>query len=163
MIKKIKNLSVYNLIAVIGLFAISSISYADDVDDVSALLDAYIETESDLKAQGKLMSADRSFISGSPAGRMTDNSSNMMAQEFVEKRRKDLDSNGIYWATREDQHLRVYGDAAVATFRRTLHWRPSAQGVRNGQSNGNNRQLVTVVMAKLDGNWKIVHTHISPA
>ncbi len=30
-------------------------------------------------------------------------------------------------------------------------------------SNNTTRQLVTVVMAKVDGDWKIVHTHISPA
>ena len=163
MIKKIKNRNVYKLIAVIGLFVISSISYADDMDDVKALLDAYIETESDLSAQAQLMSADRIFIVGSPAMRMTDNATNMMGQSHVDKRNQQLDSKGIYYATREDQIVRVYGDAAVASFRRNLNWRPSAQGVRNGQSDSTNRQLVTVVMAKVDGDWKIVHTHISPA
>ncbi len=83
-----------------------------------------------------------------------------MLNKFINQQ---LDSKGIYYATREDQIVRVYGDAAVASFRRNLNWRPSAQGVRNGQSDSTNRQLVTVVMAKVDGDWKIVHTHISPA
>ena len=138
-----------------------SFAMADDKDDVMALLGAYIETESDLAAQSKLMSEDRVYIIGAPAVRVTDNVANMRLQLLGEKRRKTLDPGGLYMATVEDQIVRVYGDAAVASFRRSLIWRPSAEGVRNGSSNNTARQVVTVVMAKIDGDWKIVHTHIS--
>ena len=63
------------------------------MDDVAALVNAYIETESDLNAQSKLMSEDRIYIVGSPAMRMTDNEVNMMGQAFGEKRREAMDSN----------------------------------------------------------------------
>jgi len=159
---KNKKMNILYLMALFSLFA-ASVVYADDIDDVTELLNAYIETESNLSAQVKLMSTDRIFIAGSPAMRMTNNATNMMGQSHVDKRNQELDSKGIYYATREDQIVRMYGDAAVASFRRNLNWRPSAQGVRNGQSDNTSRQLVTVVMAKVDGDWKIVHTHISPA
>ncbi|MDE0744061.1 MAG: nuclear transport factor 2 family protein [Woeseiaceae bacterium] len=159
---KLKTLSIYNLIAVIGLFATATVQ-ADDMDDVAALVNAYIETESDLNAQSKLMSEDRIYIVGSPAMRMTDNEVNMMGQAFGEKRREAMDSKSLYFATIEDQIIRMYGEAAVASFRRNLNFRPSADGMKNGMSNNTARQLVTVVMAKVDGDWKIVHTHISPA
>jgi len=94
---------------------------------------------------------------------MTDNEVNMMSQAFGEKRREAMDSKSLYFATIEDQIIRMYGEAAVASFRRNLVFRPSADGMKNGMSNNTGRQLVTVVMAKVDGDWKIVHTHISPA
>ena len=140
-----------------------SAAIADDREEVMALLDAYIETEGDLRAQGQLMSEDRIFIIGAPAMRQTDNAANMKMQLRGEPRRKPLDPDGLYMATVEDQIVRMYGDAAVASFRRNLNWRPSAEGVRNGQSNNTARQLVTVVMAKTGRDWRIVHTHISPA
>ena len=158
---KLKNLGIYNLAIMALLFSFSA--KADDMDDVQALLDAYIETESDLMAQTRLMSDDRIFINGTPAMRMTDNQANMKGQIHVDSRRQQMDPSAIYYATREDQIVRVYGDAAVASFRRNLNFRPSAEGMRNGMSNNTSRQLVTVVMAKIDGDWKIVHTHISAA
>tara|TARA_B100000809_G_scaffold180902_1_gene178573 strand:- start:299 stop:784 length:486 start_codon:yes stop_codon:yes gene_type:complete len=161
MIKQ-KTLGVYHLLAILILFATSMV-HASDMDDVTALLDAYIETESDLDAQGKLMSEDRIYIVGSPAMRMTDNEANMMGQAHGEKRRKAMDPESLYYATIEDQIVRMYGDAAVASFRRNINFRPSADGMKNGMSNNTARQLVTVVMAKVDGAWKIVHTHITPA
>jgi len=159
---KIKKINHIYLVAIISLL-LSMTARADDHDDVLALLDAYIETESDLMAQNALMSEDRIFISGAPAGRMTDNETNMMVQMHGESRRQEMDPGAIYFATREDQIVRVYGDAAVASFRRNLNFRPSAEGMRNGMSNNTARQLVTVVMAKVNGDWKIVHTHISSA
>ena len=159
---KLKNSGVFHLIALLSLFATATV-HADDMDDVTALVNAYIETESDLNAQSKLMSEDRIYIVGSPAMRMTDNEVNMMGQAFGEKRREAMDSKSLYFATIEDQIIRMYGEAAVASFRRNLIFRPSADGMKNGMSNNTGRQLVTVVMAKVDGDWKIVHTHISPA
>ncbi len=152
--------SAFHLMAVLALFA-APMANADDMDDVIALIDAYIETEGDLSEQGKLMSEDRVYIVGSPAMRQTDNLANMKLQLLGEKRRNTLNPGGLYMATMEDPIIRVYGDAAVASFRRNLIWRPSAEGVRNGSSNNTARQLVSVVMAKIDGDWKIVHTHIS--
>jgi len=151
---------VFHLMAVLALFA-APMAIADDMDDVTALLNSYIKTEGDIAEQGKLMSEDRVYIIGAPAMRQTDNVANMTLQLLGEKRRNTLNPGGLYMATMEDEIVHVYGDAAVASFRRNLIWRPSVEGVRNGQSNNTARQVVTVVMAKIDGDWKIVHTHIS--
>ena len=159
---KLKNLGIIQA-CLLAIIIVSSVAKADDMDDVLSLLDSYIETESDLMAQNALMSEDRIFIIGAPAMRMTDNKTNMMRQMHVNNRSEEMDPNSIYYATREDQIVRVYGDAAVASFRRNLNFLPSAEGMKNGMSNNTTRQLVTVVMAKVNGDWKIVHTHISPA
>ena len=150
----------FHLMAVLALFA-APMAIADDMDDVTALLNAYIETEGDIAEQGKLMSEDRVYIVGSPAIRLTDNVANMKLQLLGEKRRNTLNPGGLYMASIEDAIVRVYGDAAVASFRRSLIWRARVEGVRNGSSNNTARQVVTGVMAKRDGDWKIVHTHIS--
>tara|TARA_B100001741_G_C16490938_1_gene569640 strand:- start:296 stop:778 length:483 start_codon:yes stop_codon:yes gene_type:complete len=159
---KLKNLGIIQA-CLLAIIIVSSVAKADDMDDVLSLLDSYIETESDLMAQNALMSEDRIFIVGAPAVRMTDNKTNMMRQMHVNNRSEEMDPNSIYYASREDQIVRVYGDAAVASFRRSLNFLPSAEGMRNGMTNNTTRQLVTVVMAKVNGDWKIVHTHISPA
>ena len=151
---------VFYLMAVLALFA-APMANADDMNDVTALLNAYIETEGDIAEQGKLMSEDRVYIIGAPAIRLTDNVANMKLQLLGENRRNTLNPGGLYMATMEDKIVKTYGDAAVASFRLSLIWRPSAEGVRNGSSNNTARQVVTVVMAKIDGDWKIVHTHIS--
>ena len=49
-------LGIYNLAIIALLFSFNV--RADDMDDVQALLDAYIETEADLMAQTELMSED---------------------------------------------------------------------------------------------------------
>ena len=74
----------FHLMAVLALFA-APMAIADDMDDVTALLNAYIETEGDIAEQGKLMSEDRVYIVGSPAIRLTDNVANMKLQLLGEK------------------------------------------------------------------------------
>ena len=73
---KIKKINNIYLVAIISLL-LSFTVRADDHGDVLALLDSYIETESDLVAQNALMSEDRIFIVGAPAMRMTDNKTKM--------------------------------------------------------------------------------------
>jgi len=147
----------------LSFFIFNSVSLADDMDDVMDVLNAYIQTEADLEEQAKLIADDRLFIAGNPAWRQSNNEANMKMQIAVEKRRAMLDPDGLFMATMEDEVVRVYGGTAVASFYRSMNWRPSAEGVRNGQSNNTNRQLVTVVMVKQGRSWKIVHTHISAA
>ena len=118
---KSKKMNILYLMALFGLFT-ASVVHADDMDDATALLNAYIETESDLNAQSKLMSEDRIYIVGSPAMRMTDNKTNMMGQAHGEKRRKAMDPESLYYATIEDPIVRMYGDVAVASFRRNLNF-----------------------------------------
>ena len=58
--------------------------------------------------------------------------------------------------------FRNYGDAAVASFYRYWNVLPSAQSIREGRNPaGPPDSVVTLVMAKMGGDWKIVHTHQS--
>ena len=136
-------------------------SLADAVDDVGAVVERYLSTENDLAEQGKLMTEDRTFIA---AGlRFTDNVVNMQAQVAGEKLREALDPDGVMFVTAEDTMTKVYGDTAVVSFYRHWNWIPGADAVRAGQAgNPPPSQVVTLVLNKQRGDWKIVHTHISP-
>jgi ketosteroid isomerase-like protein len=142
-------------------FFIPASSLADDVDDVRAVVDRYLSTESDLAEQGKLMTDDRTYI---VAGvRFTDNVANMRGQLAGEKLREALDPDGIMITTAEDTMIKVYGDTAVASFYRHWNWTPGADAVKAGRAgNAPPSQVTTLVLNKQRGAWKIVHTHISP-
>ncbi|MDZ7643075.1 MAG: nuclear transport factor 2 family protein [Woeseiaceae bacterium] len=143
-------------------FVIPVSSLADDMDDVMAVIDSYIATETDLAEQARLMTDDRTYI---VAGRrFTDNVANMRGQLAGEKLRQELDPDGTMIVTAEDPMIKVYGDTAVASFNQPHWWlTPGADAVKAGQAgNAPPSQVVTVVLNKHRGDWQIVHTHISP-
>lgn len=146
---------------IVFAFFIPTSGFADDTDDVRAVVDRYISTESDLAEQGQLMSDDRTYI---VAGRrFTDNVANMRGQLAGEKLRGTLDPDGTMITTAEDTMIKVYGDTAVASFYRHWNWIPGADAVRAGRAgNAPPSQVTTLVLNKRRGDWKIVHTHISP-
>lgn len=148
------------LVALMPLIAATS-ALADDVDDVKAVIDSYIATETDLESQADLMTDDRTYIVG--GARFTDNVANMRGQIAGQKLNRELDPDGTLIVTAEDLTVRVIGDAAVASFYRHWNFIPGADAVRAGRGgNGPPSQITTVVLAKDGGDWKIVHTHISP-
>jgi len=134
---------------------------ADDMADVKAVIDAYVATETDLVNQAKLMTDDRVYIVG--GARFTDNVANMRGQIAGQKLNRELDPDGTMIVTAEDVMIRIYGDAAVASFYRHWNYTPGADAVRAGRPGGSPpSQVTTVVLAKDGGDWNIVHTHISP-
>ena len=143
-------------------FAAPSAS-ADDADDIQAVIDTYLATETtDLKKQASLMTDDRTFIAG--GARQTDNVANMKSQMAGAARNKELDPDATVIVTGEDVMLRVIGgNAAVASFYRYWNVISSADSVREGRNaSGPPNDAVTLVLAKMGGDWKIVHTHQSP-
>lgn len=136
---------------------------ADSHGGVQAVIDEYIRLESvDLAKQGELMTDDRVYIIGGT--RQTDNVANMRAQVAGEKLAQALDPDAVMVVTAEDVIVRMYGDTAVASFFR--HWQltPGPQAVRDGVAgNAPPTQVVTLVLAKMGQDWKIVHTHTSVA
>jgi hypothetical protein len=134
---------------------------ADDEDDVRDVIAEYVATEAtDLADQAKLMSDDRVYISGGV--RTTDNISNMEGQVAGQKLARELDSDTKVIVTIEDLLVRVYGEAATASFYRYWTVIPGADTVRAGRtSSGPPDQVVTLVLAKSGGDWEIVHTHQS--
>ncbi len=146
----------------LAVVLISPIAAAVDADDVRAVVDEYLATESDLANQAKLMSDDRSFIAG--GFRQTNNVNNMKNQMAAAKRNQELDPDTRLSVTGEDVIVRVIGDdAAVASFYRFWTVLASAESIRAGRNpQGPPNDAVTLVLAKMGGNWKIVHTHQTP-
>jgi len=141
----------------------SPIASADDADDIQSVIDTYLATETtDLKKQAGLMTDDRTFIAG--GARQTDNVANMKSQIAGAARNKELDPNATVVVTGEDVMIRVIGsNAAVASFYRYWNVISSADSVREGRNaSGPPNDAVTLVLAKMGGDWKIVHTHQSP-
>jgi len=147
----------------LSVVLISPMALADDEDDVRALIDTYVETEVvDLRKQMSLMADDRVFINGGL--RQTDNAANMKSQMANTARNRELDPDAEVIVTAEDVMVRVIGgNAAVASFYRYWNVINSADAVRAGVAGGGGPPpaAVTLVLAKMGGNWKIVHTHQS--
>ncbi len=139
----------------------SPIATADDADDVRAVIDTYLATETvDLAKQASLMTDDRTFIAGGV--RQTDNVANMKNQIAGAKLGRELDPDATVIVTAEDVKIRVMGDAAVASFYRYWNVIPGATAVREGRDGGGPPNMaVTLVFEKMGRDWKIVHTHQS--
>lgn len=148
-------------ICVAGALIVAPAALADDMDDVRAALDRYVETENDLERQAELMTDDRTYIVG--GARFTDNVANMRGQIANQKLARALDPDGMMIVTIEDPMIKVYGDTAIASFYRHWNWIPGAAAVREGRAgNAPPSQVSTVVFTRDGRDWKIVHTHISP-
>jgi len=139
----------------------SPIASADDADDVQAVIDTYLATETvHLAKQAGLMTDDRTFIAGGV--RQTDNVANMKNQMAGAKLGRELDPDATVIVTGEDVKIRVMGDAAIASFYRYWNIIPGATAVREGRDGGGPPNMaVTLVFEKMGRDWKIVHTHQS--
>ena len=120
-----------SFVALLAGVCLAPMAVADDHDDVRAVIDQYIATEStDLAEQAELMSDDRVYISGGV--RTTDNVSNMKAQVAGQKLVREMDPDRMMMVTAEDVLIRVYGDAATASFYRFWTVIPGADAARAG-------------------------------
>lgn len=146
------------LAGVIGIVfcLFASVAWADDVDDVMALIDRYAELEGNLDAQGELIRADRVMIAGS--ARQTDQAQNMAVQKAQREANDAMNGGPARWVVRtEAPEVRVYGNTAVASFMRLTNIFPRGAAPVSGSP-----LWVTLVLVKERGNWGIAHTHISP-
>ncbi|SVB62382.1 uncharacterized protein METZ01_LOCUS215236 [marine metagenome] len=149
------------LMAVFALVA-APLANADDRDDVEAVINQYIDSEGfDLTEQTKLMAGDRTYIS---AGMIYSNNEKSMALQTAGNKvitTANPDVQRI--ATIEDLKIRLNGNAAVASFYRTINDTNSVENVRAGQNAMITiYQTATMVLFKVNDEWKIVHTHLSP-
>ena len=151
----------FQLVIALALFA-ASIASADDKADVRVVIHKYINSESfDLTEQTKLMAGDRTYIS---AGMIYSNNEKSMALQTAGNKvitTANPDVQRI--ATIEDLKIRLNGNAAVASFYRTINDTNSVENVRAGQNAMITiYQTATMVLFKVNDEWKIVHTHLSP-
>lgn len=139
-----------------GLIGFASSAAADDVDDVMALIERYAALEGDLRAQSRLIRADRVMIAGS--ARQTDQATNMAVQMAQRDASERVDGGPAKWMVRiESPEVRVYGNTAVASFMRLTNIFPAnAAPINPGPL------WYTLVLVKEGGDWGIAHTHVSP-
>lgn len=156
-----KNLDRYSRLATLaivlaGLVA-APVAFADDHDDVLAVVKQYGDLEGNLAEQAKLMRPDRVYITGGM--RQTDEAKNMAMQMAAREAVETLNGGKTKFMTiLEGPLIRVYGNVAVASFVRAFNTIPY-----NKPPNPPGQPIwVTLVLVKEGGKWGIAHTHQSP-
>jgi hypothetical protein len=158
MLKQLTVQRISALLLVIAGLVLAPQAFADDTDDVLALVKQYGDLEGDLSAQAGLMRDDRIFITGGV--RQTDQAKNMAIQ-MANRQASEAVNGGKtrFITTIESPIVRVYGNVAVASFVRFFNTYPHNQPPNPpGAPN-----WVTLVLVKEAGEWAIAHTHQSPA
>ena len=137
-----------------------------DLDAINRLIDRYgaLEDAMDMNAQAQLMSTDRVWI-GQGAGRRTDQATNMRIQQAAfDQLKKRLP--GVQTLTEDRDRLVKFhsnGSVAVASFFRytTIILPPTTPPEVAKDFGPQPAVAITLVLEKRDGDWKIVHTHVS--
>jgi ketosteroid isomerase-like protein len=143
---------------------LGGVAVADDKDDIMALIDDYcrLQGTGDLMGQANMMTADRIFILGGV--RETNQAANMKQQQAAQDTTKKLDPERVTIVTATDPIVRVYGDAAVASFYWHFQNVFGADFIKMTAPNvpsGSFSYIVTQVFVKEGGTWKIDYTHLS--
>ena len=136
-----------------------------DADAINRLIDQYGATEDamDMAAQSRLMSADRVWIVQG-AGRRTDQATNMRIQQAAYDAFKKQAPGLQQFTEDRDRVIRFHanGAVAIASFYRytTLVFPPNVPSAV-ASAPAPRPVAVTLVLEKREGEWKIVHTHVS--
>lgn len=148
-----------SLSAVLSLTVPMPPAAADDEADIEALIEQYnrCEEQGDMEAQAELMTPDRVWVAA--AGRRTDQTLNMKIQQAGMDRDMKRFPGGQAFFDVRDLLIRVYDDAATASFYwyRDFVLSPEQEG-----PNPSFRSAVSMFLVKQDDSWKIAHTHSSP-
>jgi len=130
-------------------------AFADDADDVMAVVQQWADTEADLTAQAKTIRADRVQVTG--GGRQSDQAGNLRVQLANHKARVKTAGGEPELIVRiESPQVAVYGDTAVVSFMRLFNVIPY-----NSDPLPTNRAWFTLVLVKERGSWGIAHSHVS--
>ena len=136
-----------------------------DVDAINRLIDRYgtLEDAMDMNAQAQLMSADRVWIVQA-GGRRTDQATNMRIQQAAFDQLKKRFPGVQTFTEDRDRLIKLYGNGSVAVasfFRYTTTLLPPATPPEVAKEFGPRAAAISLVLEKRDGDWKIVHTHVS--
>ena len=148
--------SLITLILAMCVITLAPSVFADDKDDVLAIVYKYGDLENDLEAQAKLMRSDRVYITGGM--RQTDEAKNMANQIATRKAGEALNGGKTKFVTTiEGPLVSVHGNVAIASFVRWWNVYP-----HNQPSVLSTPTWVTLVLIKEGNDWLIKHTHQSP-
>ncbi|RLA34624.1 MAG: hypothetical protein DRR11_02280 [Gammaproteobacteria bacterium] len=132
-------------------------AFADDADDVMAVVQQWADTEADLTAQAKTIRADRVQVTG--GGRQSDQAGNLRVQLANHNARVKTAGGEPELIVRiESPQVAIYGDTAVVSFMRLFNVIPY-----NSDPLPTNRAWFTLVLVKERGSWGIAHSHVSQA
>ena len=141
------------LSALISLPVMSS--YADDEDDVLAVIEQWAALEQDLEAQAELVRDDRVQIGGGI--RQSNQAQNLAVQLMNYEAMVDSMGGEPEMIVRiESPLIRVYGGVAVASFVRLFNISPPGESARPVSA-----AWFSMVLVKEDSEWKIAHHHVS--
>jgi ketosteroid isomerase-like protein len=153
------------ILAVCFVSLLGGVAFADDKDDITALINEYsrLQGTGDIMGQMKMMTEDRIFINA--GRRQMDQTANMKGQQASQDRDKKRDPGRQVIVTAVDPIIRIYGNTAVASF--YWHWNTiySAQfldKLTGPAPSSWTSLIVTQVLVKEGGAWKMVHSHLSP-
>ena len=138
-----------------ALMVLSSQAMAGDREDIMAVVEKYRTTEvsGDLTAQAELMTEDRLWVAALRMQGAANQQYNMARQQFDKGRRSARNPDFKLMITYIDPIVRVYGEAAVASFLQR----------RSGRDPDFELTFyTTLVLVKRNGDWKIDVTHASP-
>ena len=131
--------------------------FADDADDVLAVVQKWAELEVDLEAQAELVTPDR--IQVFEMWRRTDQDQNLRVQLAKRAATLKLDPDWDVIVTIESPIVRVFGDdAAVVSFKRMFEVIPG-----NAPPRPIYQTYISMTLIKVGGEWKIAHMHGSTA
>ena len=149
------NRNITKIITALLLLAGPISGYADDEDDVMAVIYEWAALEQDLEAQASLVRDDRVQIGGGV--RQTNQSQNLAVQLMNYKSMVESMGGEPEMIVRiESPLVRVYGDVAVASFVRLFNLAPPGE---RAQQVGT--AWFSMVLVKEDNAWKIAHHHVS--
>ena len=153
-----------NVLVICCVAMLGGVAFADDQDDIMALIDEYcrLEGTGDIMGQARMMTKDRIFILG--GRRLSNQAANIESQQASSDRTKKRDPERKTIVTAVDPIIRVYGDAAVATFYWHINIIAGADFLDKVGPNAPPPWLsyiATQVFVKEGGTWKISHTHLS--
>jgi ketosteroid isomerase-like protein len=157
-----KNYFMSILIVIFSFLSISTVN-ADDISDVEAVIDRYIKSQTleNMNTQAQLMAKDRTYIVNGTRYSNNDISMALQTANNAVVRKANPGIERI--STAEDIHIRMNGDTAIVSFYLIMNDINNAANVKAGQpAMMTNYATCSMALFKIDGDWKIVHTHFSP-